>query len=275
MQTKSATEELEIRLFLEAIFAQYGYDFRGYSSASIQRRVLSALTRSGFKSLGELQHHILVDEACFASVLEVLTVRATEPFRDPAFYKAYRQYVVPVLRTYPLFKIWHAGCATGEEVYSHSILLTEEGLYERAQIYATDLSQRALDQAKQGTYSSNKLPVFTENHEKGGGTTNLSTFYTAAYDGFAMNESLRRNVHFFHHDLVSDHSFGEMQVLFCRNVCIYFGRDLRARVIRKLGQSLSPGGFLCLGSGERLTREESDAQFTEFAPEAQIYRFEG
>ncbi len=275
MPTDNAIEALEIRLFLEAIYAQHGYDFRDYSPASIQRRVLTALTRSGLKNLGDLQHHILVDTSRFTSVLEDLTVRATEPFRDPSFYSVFRSRVVPVLRTYPLFKVWHAGCATGEEVYSSAIVLTEEGLYDRAQIYATDLSQRALEQAKQGTYSSAQLPVFTNNYEKAGGKTTLSTYYTAAYEGIAMRESLRRNVHFFHHDLVSDHSFGEMQVLFCRNVCIYFGRDLRARVIRKFAQSLTPGGFLCLGSGERLTRKEGDANFTEFAPEAQIYRFEG
>ncbi|MBX3203910.1 MAG: protein-glutamate O-methyltransferase CheR [Labilithrix sp.] len=268
-------EGIEVRLLLEAIHARYGYDLRDYAAPSMRRRVLATLATSGLPHLGELQHRVLHDRERFTELLEQLTVRVSDLFRDPPSFRAFRARVVPLLRTYPFLKLWHAGCAGGEEAYASAILMTEEGLYERCQLYATDLSQEALRHAKEGVYPASALPAFEKNHRASGATTDLSGFVTAAYDHISMRESLRKNILFFHHDLVSDHVFGEMHVVFCKNVLIYFGRDLRDRVLQKLAQSLCPGGFLCLGSAERLTgATPTERAFTPFSADERIYRYE-
>ena len=245
------SESIEIQLFLEGIHARYGYDLREYARPSMHRRVMAALAASGAPHLGELLHRVLHDRELFAEVLERLTVRVSELFRDPSFFQAYRTTVIPLLRTYPMLKIWHAGCATGEEAYSSAILLREEGLYERTQIYATDLSPRALQHAKDGVYPVSILPSLTTNHEQSGGKQPIEDHVTEAYGQIAIREPLKKNILFFQHDLVTDHVFGEMHVVFCRNVLFYFGGELRQRVVRKLAQSLIPGGFMCLGTSER------------------------
>jgi chemotaxis protein methyltransferase CheR len=275
MDPDAEVEAIEIRLFLEAVNAKYGYDLRDYAPASMGRRVLAALAKSGMRHLGELQHRVLSDAEFFGCVLEDLTVRVTTMFRDPEFYRAFRARVVPFLRTYPLLRVWHCGCATGEEVYADAIVLHEEGLLDRTQIYATDLNPLAVEHAKQGVYSAEHLSRFAENYLKAGGTGNFADYYTQGYDRIAMRESLRKQVLFFQHNLVGDHSFGEMQVVFCRNVLIYFGRDLKVRVLHKFTESLCPGGFLCLGSGERIVRAREDHSLVEFASEERIYRHEG
>ncbi len=267
-------EEIEVRLFLEAIHVRYGYDLRDYSPASMGRRLMSALAKSGLPHLGELQHQVLQDPDLFSVVLEDLTVRVSEMFRDPSFYKAFRQQVIPILRTYPLLNIWHSGCASGEEAFSSAVLLTEEGLYERTQIYATDLSPRALEQAKQGVYPADSIAQCQANYEASGGTASFKDYYSSAYDHFAMRESLRRRILFFQHNLVSDHVFGEMHVIFCRNVLIYFEPALRQRVLKKFVQSLCPGGFLCLGGSERLAPTYAGT-FTSFDERERIYRYGG
>jgi chemotaxis protein methyltransferase CheR len=272
MAPEQDVEGIEVRLLLEAINAKYGFDLRDYAEGSIRRRVRAALARSGLSHLGELQHRVLTDPEYFADLLDELTVRVTEMFRDPPFYRALRERVVPILRTYPLLRIWHGGCASGEEAYANAILLEEEGLYERAQIYATDLNPQALEQAKLGLYTAEQLPAFAENYEKSGGPRKLAAYCTEAYEQVALKESLKRNILFFQHNLVSDHVFGEMHVIFCRNVFIYFSQALRERVLDKFAQSLCPGGFLCLGAGERLPRSRLSA-FSEFAPEERIYRY--
>jgi chemotaxis protein methyltransferase CheR len=276
METHHEVEAIEVRLFLEAIYLQYGYDMRGYAAASIQRRVMAALAGSGLVHLGELQHRVLADPVYFASVLETLVVRVTDMFRDPTFYLAFRTRVVPVLRSYPLLKIWLAGCATGEEVYALAILLHEEKLLERTQIYATDLSYEGLERAKRGVYPTARVETFTSNYQQAGGTGNLSDYYTSSYDGenIVMRESLRRNVLFFRHNLVSDHVFGEMNVIMCRNVLIYFGAELKDRVLHTLDQSLCPRGVLCLGSSEHLPRSGRRLPFEILTPEERIYRRE-
>jgi chemotaxis protein methyltransferase CheR len=265
-------EEIEIRLLLEAIFARYEHDLRGYAPASLRRRVRAALARSGCRNLGELQHAVLTEPAVFTQVIEDLTVRVTEMFRDPEMYLMLRERVVPILRTYPLLRIWHAGCATGEEAYATAIVLSEAGLYERAQIYASDISAAALEQAQQGTYPAERLALFAANYVAGGGRGDFAGYVTAAYGGIAINQALRRNILFLQHDLVGDHVFGEMHVVFCRNVLIYFGKELRRRVIAKLVQSLCPGGFLCLGQSERLVRTSDAQDLVEFAAEGRMYR---
>jgi chemotaxis protein methyltransferase CheR len=267
-------EALEIRLFLDAIFARYGYDLRGYSPSSMRRRVRTALAKSGRPNLGALQHGVLTDAQLFARVLGDLTVPVSALFRDPDFYRAFRERVVPVLRTYPFVNVWHAGCATGEEAYSTAIVLREEGLYERCQLYATDLSVEALERAKQGVYGPRDLAVASAGYRRAGGLGTFADHATLAYEQLALPDSLRSRILFFQHSLVSDHVFAEMQVIFCRNVLIYFGPELRARVMRKLAQSLCRGGFLCLGSSERLP-VEMRGSFVEVAGTERIYRHEG
>ncbi|MES1165876.1 MAG: protein-glutamate O-methyltransferase CheR [Verrucomicrobiota bacterium] len=261
----------DIQLFLEAVYTRYGYDLRGYAPTSMRRRVRNALARSGLNAIGDLRRRILQEPAFFAQVLENLTVRVSDMFRDPTFYRTFRGLVVPLLRTYPLLNIWHAGCATGEEVYSVAILLAEEGLSERTQIYATDLSPGALINAKEGVYPQTRLPRFDENYRAAGGVGSFSSYCTGAYERIVMRESLRRNVLFFQHDLVTDQAFGEMHVIFCRNVLIYFNPTLRQRVLQKFAESVYPGGFLCLGSAERLPRTNSH-QFASFVSEEHIYQ---
>jgi len=273
MDSTLETEALEVRLFLEAIYAKYDYDLRGYAAAPMQRRLAAALTRAGVEHLGELQHRVLHDARLFADVLHDLTVPVSELFRDPDFYRSFRERVIPILRTYPLLRIWHAGCATGEEAYTSAILLKEEDLYERCQIYATDLSQQSIEHAKTGVYPSDRLATFQENYQRAGGRSELSKYLTIAYDRIALNEHLRRSMLFFQHNLVSDHVFGEMHVILCRNVFIYFGHDLRQRVLAKFRQSLCAGGFLCLGDSEQLTRADLEGDFREFSARDRIYRF--
>lgn len=266
-------EELEIRLFLEAINAQYGYDFRDYASPSMQRRVRAVLTKSGVAHLGELQHQLIRSPQQFTWVLGLLTIHVTDLFRDPKFYLAFRERVVPILRTYPQIKIWNAGCATGEEVYSMAILLSDEGLSQRVQIYATDLSTTALNQAREGVYPEAHLEVFTQSYLAAGGKREFASYVTRAYGNLAFNEGLRKNIVFFQHDLVSDSAPGEMQVILCRNVLIYFNAALRGRVSRGFGAALCRNGFLCLGRNESLP-SEIETGFSPYVREQRIYRHE-
>lgn len=268
-------QEIELRLILEAIYARYGYDLRDYARASMRRRLIAAMQRTGAKHLGELQHRLLTEPDLFVSVLDDLTVQVTEMFRDPAFYRSFRATVVPHLRTYPQIKVWHAGCATGEEVYATAIVLAEEDLYDRTQIYATDLSVRALERAREGVYPAGQAVAFAANHQQAGGKEPFDKYCSQAYDRISIKDTLRRNVVFFQHDLVSDHVLGEMQVIFCRNVLIYFSRPLQQRVLVKLAQGLSRGGFLCLGSSERIPENGDGGQFVAHDPQARIYRCRG
>jgi chemotaxis protein methyltransferase CheR len=267
-------EEIEMRLLLEAINARYGYDFREYSAETVRRRVRAALARSGAANLGLLQHRLLTEPDFFASLIDDLTVQVSEMFRDPSFYATFRKVVVPTLRTYPQLKIWHAGCATGEEVYATAILLCEENLYERTQIYATDISGRAVAQAREGIYLTSQAELFSDNYERAGGQKKLTDYYSSAYGRFAIHEALKKNVVFFQHDLVSDYALGEMQVVFCRNVLIYFGEALRSRVLGIFADSLCRGGFLCLGGSERVPPSGATS-FGEFAAAERIYRRRG
>jgi chemotaxis protein methyltransferase CheR len=270
MQADPADRALEIQQVLKAIRARYGYDFSGYAPASMARRVLGALARSGLASADELEDKLCADPVFFARVFDDLTVRVSELYRDPDFYRAFRERVTPLLRGRPRLHIWLAGCAGGEEAYSVAILLQEAGLYDRTQIYATDLSARAVEQAQQGVYPVSSLTAFEENYRRSGGRGDLRDTYTLAYDRIAFRESLRRNISFFRHDLVGDRTFAEVQVIFCRNVLIYFGPDLKQQVIAKFTQSLSAGGFLCLGGSERLSPSAA-RDYTDFAADERIY----
>jgi chemotaxis protein methyltransferase CheR len=265
---------LEVRLFLQAIYERYGYDLRDYALPSMSRRVQAALSRSGLNDLGALQHRVLTDADAFARVLADLTVQVSALFRDPGFYLSFRQRVVPVLRTYPHLNVWHAGCASGEEAYSAGIVLREAGLAERCQSYATDLSAAAVERAKQGVYAAKDLDAIVDSYRRAGGAASFESYATVAYGQVALAEALRSRILFFQHDLVSDYVFAEMQVVFCRNVLIYFGRALRERVMQKLARSLCPGGFLCLGSSERLPANLC-GPFVEVDADARIYQLRG
>jgi len=272
--TPSEAEGIEVSLVLEAIYRRYGYDLRGYGTDSMNRRVRAALAKSGLDHLGELQHRLLANPEFFASVFEDLTVHVSEMFRDPGFYRAFRERVVPALRTYPELKIWHAGCSSGEEVYATAILLMEENLYERSQIYGTDLSVGTLERAREGVYSEEQARTFAQRYAESGGKRRFEDYTRAAYDRVAVQDRLRKNVVFFHHDLVSDYALGEMHVIFCRNVLIYFGASLRERVLGVLKDGLCRGGFLCLGASESLPAAFEGA-FSTFAANERIYQLRG
>lgn len=266
------TDDGGVRRFLEAILARYGQDFVSYAPRSMERRVRAALAKSRFSTLDELHDAVLADPVLFARLVEDLTVRVTGMFRDPSFHRAFRERVVPMLRTYPHFKIWHAGSATGEEVYSCAIILEEEGLYDRAQIYATDLSLEALGRATQGVYSDERMDVLYSNYVEAGGRACIDAYITRAYSRIQFRERLRKNILFFQHDLTSDYVFGDMHVILCRNVLVYFGSELRQRVLAKFAESIPPGGFLGLGNAERLREVGSKDAFEDYAPDERIYR---
>lgn len=265
------TEAIEIDLLLEAVYQKYGYDFRSYSKASIRRRVKHRLIADGLDNVSLLQREILYDREKFSLLLNDLTVNVTEMFRDPDFYASFRENVVPVLRSYPSIKVWHAGCSTGEEIYSMAILLQEEGLYDKAQIYATDIDKNVLAKAKKGIFSTENLKLFEKNYVESGGKEDFSKYYTLRYDNIIMNQSLKKNVVFADHDLATDQVFGEMQVVLCRNVIIYFDRHLQDRVFNLFDESLDRGGFLCLGSKESIRFSTSAKNFAHVDEKYKIY----
>lgn len=267
-------ERIEVGLVLEAIHARYGYDFREYSLESIKRRLSAAIAKTGALDLGDLQHRLLNEPSFFATVLPCLTVKVTEMFRDPEFFLTLRREIIPILRTYPQLKIWHAGCATGEEAYSMAIILLEEGLAERSLIYATDIDGSAIAQAKEGVYSGSSVDTFLKNYQSSGGRASLDDYLTRAYSRVAIRESVRQRVSFFQHDLVTDFSLGEMHLILCRNVALYFTIALRERVANLFAEGLYPGGFLCMGTSETVPGGLRE-RFEAFAGEQRIFRKRG
>ncbi len=268
----AAHEAIELDLLLEAIHRHHHYDFRGYSRASLQRRVDRAMRRFGLDSLSQLQHHILREPKVFNELMGFLTIQVSELFRDPLYYKALREQVVPHLRTWPSLKVWIAGCANGEEFYSLAILFREEGLEDRTLFYCTDISPAALEKAEAGIYDVERIPQFTENHRRSGGKSSLSDYYTAAYGAAVFDKSLRRRAVFAEHNLASDEVFSEMQLISSRNVLIYFDRELQDRAIGLFGDSLVRGGFLGLGSKETLRFSSQSAAFDDFDEREKLYR---
>jgi chemotaxis protein methyltransferase CheR len=267
-----AVEDIEIDLLLEAIYQRYGYDFRSYTKASIRRRIMHRLGLSGMDNVTRMTERVLRDREFFVSLLNDLTVNVTDMFRDPEFYLAFRREVVPMLKTFPFLKIWHAGCATGEEIYSMAILLEEEGLYDRSIIYATDIDKNVLASAKKGIYPISSMRQFSENYRAAGGKGSLSDYYTAKYDGAILDQRLKRNIVFADHDLVTDQVFGEMNVILCRNVLIYFDRELQQRVFRLFFDSLDMGGVLCLGTKETLRYSGLEEAFESIDERLRIFR---
>ena len=269
---KVENENIEIQVLLEAIYLKYGYDFRNYSKASIKRRILHRLSLSGFKTISEMQHKILYDKQFFEILIQDLSIKVTEMFRDPSFHNAVRENIIPVLKDLPFIKAWHAGCASGEEVYSMAILLKEESLYDKTTIYATDFNEGVIKKAKDGIYPAERLKEYTHNYQKAGGQSSFADYYTAKYDYALINKSLKKNIVFAEHNLVTDWVFGEMNMIMCRNVLIYFNRDLQNRVIHLFRDSLCKDGFLCLGSKESIRDSEYSDDFVDFVKKEKLYR---
>ena len=266
------TDEIEMRLLLEAIFLKYHYDFRGYAMASIRRRLHQARERFGCHSFSMLQDLVLHDANVLAQLLPYLTVQVSELFRDPQYFRIIREKVVPHLLTYPSLKVWIAGVSTGEELYSFAILFREEGLEERTLFYATDINPEALKAAEAGVYDIERMKLFTENHRQSGGKSSLSDYYTAAYGKASFDKSLRARTVFSDHSLATDAVFAETQLISCRNVLIYFDRDLQNRAIGLFKGSLARHGFLGLGAKETLRFSKHADAFSEFARDERIYQ---
>jgi chemotaxis protein methyltransferase CheR len=266
------TEDLEIQLLLEALYQRYHYDFRDYAQASIKRRLRQARDQMAFGSFSALQESLLHDPTMLNRLLDYLTVQVSEMFRDPSYFRAIREKVVPHLRTYPSIKVWVAGCSSGEELYSLVILFREEGLEKRTLFYATDINQDALSNAEAGIYALDRIQLFTENHRKSGGKSSLSDYYSAAYGKASFDKSLRKHVVFSDHSLVTDAVFAEMHLVSCRNVLIYFDRALQDRALGLFKDSLARKGFLGLGSKESIRFSGHANSFTDCVREEKIYQ---
>ncbi len=272
MSESSKTEDLEVRLLLEALFQKYHYDFRGYSLASVKRRLKQACDRFDCSSISRLQDTVLHDPTTVPELLALLTVQVSEVFRDPHYFKTIREKVVPHLRTYPSLKVWIAGCSSGEELYSFAILFREEGLEEKTMFYATDINPDALKKASAGVYGLDRIQLFTENHRKSGGRSSLSDYYRAAYGAARFDQTLRERTVFSDHSLATDQVFAEVHLISCRNVLIYFDRELQDRATGLFKDALVRKGFLGLGSKESLGFSAHAGAFTEFVREEKIYQ---
>jgi chemotaxis protein methyltransferase CheR len=264
--------DLELDLLLEAIYRRFHYDFRRYAPASIARRLETAMNRLECATLSQVQDKILHEPAAFGVVLDALTVPVSEMFRDPAYFLALRQHVVPLLRTYPSLKIWVAGCSTGEEAYSMAILLREEGLLARSIVYATDINPRTLAVAEAGVYDVTRVPGFTRSHQQSGARTSLADHYTAAYDRVVFDAMLRRHIVFSDHSLATDSVFAEVHLVSCRNVLIYFDRALQARAVGLCHDALVRRGFLGLGAKESLHFSPHRQAFDEVDRGARLFQ---
>ncbi|MDX6412518.1 MAG: chemotaxis protein methyltransferase CheR [Gaiellaceae bacterium] len=265
-------ERIEIDGLLEAIFRRYGFDFREYAPASLRRRLARRMQIEGLETVSALQERILRDEPMMERLILDLSINVTSMFRDPSFYLAFREKVVPLLRTYPYTRLWVAGCSTGEEVYSLAILLEEETLYENTRIYATDINEAVLDRAREGVFPMAKMQEYTQNYIRAGGTQAFSDYYISAYDGAAFDKRLTQNVVFAQHNLVSDQSFNEFNVIVCRNVMIYFDRALQSRVHDLFYSSLARLGILALGHKESINFTPRASQYKELDAVERLYR---
>jgi chemotaxis protein methyltransferase CheR len=264
--------DIELRMLVEAVYLKYNYDFRDYTGASQKRRVLAAMRAMECETVSALQARVMHEPNAFAQLLQFLTIPVTEMFRDPEYYLALRQHVVPHLETYPSLKIWVAGCSTGEEVYSLAILLHEEGLLERSLIYATDINPESLEAARRGVMPLERMRLYTENYQKAGGARAFSDYYTAAYGGALFERALVENVTFADHSLATDSVFAETHFISCRNVMIYLNRRLQNRVLGLFHESLVHRGFLGLGSKESIDFSSYAQRFEPLARRERIFR---
>ncbi len=265
-------EGIEVALLIEAIHRRWSFDFRDYAPASLKRRIRRILEEEGLASVSALQERLLRDPACMQRFLDRVTVSVTSMFRDPGLYRALRAEAVPLLRRRGALRVWHAGCSSGEEVYSMAILLSEEGLLGRARLYATDLNQAALDAAKAGIYPLEKMREYTENYQAAGGKAAFSEYYQAGHGHVMMRPELSKNIVWATHNLVTDASFNEFDLILCRNVLIYFNERLQARVHRLLYDSLAEAGLLVLGRQESLRLTPHEAAYQALDSREKIYR---
>ena len=263
---------IEISLLLEAIYLKYGYDFRNYARSSVRRRIARRLDISGLEHISEIQHRVLRDKAFFESLLCDLSINTTEMFRDASFFRTLRQQVLPLYADRPSIRIWHAGCASGEEVYSMAILLHEAGLTDRARIYATDFNEPILAKARQGVFPIERIREYTVNYQQAGGQRSFADYYTAEYGSAIVRPFLRNNIVFADHNLATDSVFAEVDLVICRNVMIYFGNQLQNRAIGLFHDSLCDDGVLCLGSKESPNFSNYADRFESLESNQKIYR---
>ena len=264
--------DIEMDLLLHAIQQKYGYDFRNYSKAHLRRRIMHRLQLNGLSTISELQNKVLWEKDFFRLLLQDLSINVTEMFRDPDFYVVFREKIIPVLSTYAHIKVWHAGCATGEEVFSLAIILKEENLLNRTRIYATDFNKNVLEQAKQGIYKKQDMELYSRNYAAAGGKGQLSDYYTAKYGSVMFDKSLSKNVVYADHNLVTDGVFAEVNLVFCRNVLIYFDKTLQNKVLHLFNDSLAKNGYLCLGTKESIRFTDLESSFTAIDKKNKIYK---
>ncbi|MCP2044852.1 protein-glutamate O-methyltransferase CheR [Pontibacter sp. HSC-36F09] len=264
--------ELEVEALIKEIHTAYGYDFSGYARASVYRRIKRFLGQKHLQSIGDLRKFLFTDSFFFENFLQEITVNVTEMFRDPTFYKSLRENVLPILSTYPFIKVWDAGCSTGEELFSLAILLEEEGLLGRTKIYATDINQKVLRQAKDGIFSATNMTAYTAAYYAAGGKRDFAEYYTSNYGSVKFNSSLVRNVVFYPHNLATDSSFNEFHLIVCRNVLIYFNRTLQERVYQLFDESLVSLGYLALGKKETLAMSDISNRYDFVDKNNRIYR---
>jgi chemotaxis protein methyltransferase CheR len=267
-----ARERIEIDLLLEAIQRRYGYDFRGYALASLRRRLWHRVYGEGLQTLSGLQERVLHDPTCMDRLLRDLSINVTEMFRDPTFYRALRERVFPLLRTHPFIRVWNAGCSTGEEIYSLAIALREEGLLDRTRIYATDIDDAALERARGGAFPLDRMQRYTVNYLRAGGSDAFSSYYTAAGDSARFDPALAGGIVFAQHNLVTDGSFNEFQLIVCRNVLIYFGSKLQEEVLGLFGQSMMRFGILALGRKESIRHSRHGSEYEPLVESEKIFR---
>jgi len=265
-------EDVEIELLLEGVYRRYGYDFRDYALSSLRRRIRERVREERLTTVSGLKERVLHDPEAMERLAHGLSINVSTMFRDPDLYRVFRSKVVPILRTYPFIRIWHAGCSTGEEVYSMAILLHEEGLYERARLYATDINETVLHKAKSGIFPLKAMKQYTADYQQAGGKAAFSEYYTAEYESAIFRPSLRDNIVFAQHNLATDGAFNEFHAILCRNVMIYFNKPLQARVHTLFLNSLVQFGFLCLGAKETLTYTPAEAAYDEVDGAQKIYR---
>jgi chemotaxis protein methyltransferase CheR len=264
--------DIELKLLLEGVYLKYQHDFRHYAVASLRRRILHAMGRFSCRTVSQLQERILHEPEIFAAMLQYFTVQVSEMFRDPAYFLALREKVIPLLKTYPFVKIWVAGCSTGEEAWSLAILLEEEGLLPRSLIYATDINPQALRTAENGVYALDRIAQFSTSYQRAGGKASLANYYTAAYNNAIFDKRLKSQIVFSDHSLATDTVFSEVELVSCRNVLIYFDRELQSRAIGLFHEALAPRGFLGIGAKESLRFSKYSDSFAELAAPERIYR---
>ncbi len=272
MTENKETEDIEIHLLLKGIYDRYGFDFRDYAPASLKRRIFKSVFDEGVKTISALQEKLLHDSTCMNRFLRTVSVDVSSMFRDPLFYQTIREKILPMFRSEPLIRIWHAGCASGEEVYSMAIVLHEEGLYDKSRIYATDMNSALLEEAKAGVYQLSVMKDFADNYRKAGGKASASEYYTAMYDRAIFSSPLKKNIVWANHNLATDSSFNEFHIILCRNVMIYFNSVLQNRVHTLFYESLPTGGILGLGKSETFTFTAYESKYEEIDAKEKLYR---